>query len=66
MNEPRTRLSRRGFLFAVAAGGAVTAAPMVAKNLQEPPSADNNDDKRATRGYHASRHVEAYYRTVKV
>jgi hypothetical protein len=32
-----------------------------------PPSQPTNEnDKRATRGYHASEHVNNYYRTTKV
>jgi hypothetical protein len=59
------RLSRRNFLLTVGAGSAATAAAMVAKNsspTQSPP--DNN--KRATRGYHATEHTNNYYRTTKV
>jgi hypothetical protein len=66
MTEPTTRFSRRSFLFAVGAGGAVTAAAAVATNLPEVQSPRSNDDKRATRGYYVSRHVDAYYRTVKL
>ena len=66
MTERTRRLPRRSFLFAVAAGGAVTTAAMLAKNVPEAQSAPGNHDKRATRGYHASQHVDAYYRTVKI
>ena len=66
MSEPTTRVSRRSFLFAVGAGGAVTAGAVIAKNVPEVECPRGNDDKRATRGYHASRHVDAYYRTVKL
>ena len=67
MTERTRQLSRRRFLFAVGVGGAVTATATVAKSVPEAHSArGNNDDKRATRGYHASQHVTAYYRTVKV
>lgn len=66
MNERARQLPRRSFLFAVGAGTAVTAAAMVAKNIPEAEAALDNDDKRATRGYHASQHVDAYYRTVKI
>jgi hypothetical protein len=66
MTESTTRFSRRSFLFAVGAGGTVTAAAAVAKSVPEVEVARTSDDKHATRGYHASRHVDAYYRTVKL
>jgi hypothetical protein len=59
------RLSRRNFLLTVGAGGAVTAAAVVATKSKAAP-ADQNEDKRATRGYQASEHVSNYYRTTKV
>lgn len=64
MNERAKRLSRRNFLLAAGAGGVATAAAIVAKNRTAAPSSDKN--KRATRGYHASEHVNNYYRTTKV
>jgi shikimate 5-dehydrogenase len=64
MTERTKRLSRRNFLLAVGAGGAATAAAIVAKNTGSSPSADKN--KRASRGYHATEHVNNYYRTTKV
>ena len=64
MSERAKRLSRRNFLLTAGAGGAATAAVIVAK---APPSAPSPDQsKRATRGYHASEHVSNYYRTTKV
>ena len=66
MTDSTARFSRRSFLFAVGAGGAVTAGAAVAKKLPEVECSDTSDDKHATRGYHASRHVDAYYRTVKL
>lgn len=66
MTERTKRLSRRHFLLAVGAGGAVTAAAIVAKNAPQSASALRNHDKRATRGYQASEHVNHYYRTAKV
>ncbi|MCC6197351.1 MAG: twin-arginine translocation signal domain-containing protein [Burkholderiales bacterium] len=67
MTERTKRLSRRNFLFAVGAGGAVTAGAMVANNAAKAqPAFDNDDDKRARRGYHASRHVNDYYRTARI
>jgi hypothetical protein len=65
MSERTKRLSRRNFLLTVGAGGAATAAAIVAKNAP-PGAAKSNKDKRATRGYHASEHVNNYYRTAKV
>ncbi len=65
MTERAKRLSRRNFLWTAGAGGAATAAAIMAKNLsQSLPAA--GQDKRATRGYHASEHVNSYYRTTKV
>ena len=64
MTEKRAKLSRRNFLLAVGAGGAATAAAIVAKNSSTPQS--TSKDKRATRGYQASEHVNNYYRTAKV
>ena len=65
MNEPTKRLSRRNFLLAVGAGGAATAAAIVARDVPQAPPMSGRG-KRATRGYHASEHVNTYYRTAKV
>jgi hypothetical protein len=65
MSERAKRLSRRNFLLTVGAGGAATAAAIAVKNAPSSPSPDKND-KRATRGYQASEHVNNYYRTTKV
>jgi hypothetical protein len=64
MSERTKRLSRRNFLLTVGAGGAATAAAIVAKSPASAPTDDKN--KRATRGYAASEHVNNYYRTTKV
>jgi hypothetical protein len=65
MTERTKRLSRRNFLLAAGAGGAATAAAIMAKNL--PPAAPAPaPSKRATRGYQASEHINNYYRTTKV
>jgi hypothetical protein len=65
MSERRQRLSRRNFLLTVGAGGAAAAAAtMVATNA--PPAKTSDKSKRATRGYHATEHVNNYYRTAKV
>lgn len=65
MSEKKTVLSRRNFLLTVGAGGAATAAAMVARTPQGV-SQGKGKDKRATRGYQASEHVNNYYRTAKV
>jgi shikimate 5-dehydrogenase len=65
MTERTKKLSRRNFLLAVGAGGAATAAAIVAKNAPQP-QLPSSPDKRATRGYQASEHVNNYYRTTKV
>ncbi len=65
MIEKKAKLSRRNFLLTVGAGGAATAAAIVATK-KATPSAEESKDKRATRGYHASEHVNNYYRTTKV
>jgi shikimate 5-dehydrogenase len=65
MTERTQRLSRRNFLLTVGAGGAATAAAIVAKNPGSN-SLEKDKSKRATRGYQASEHVNNYYRTTKV
>jgi hypothetical protein len=64
MSERSLRLSRRKFLFTVGAGGAATAAAVVGTKKTTP--ATSGKGKRATRGYHATEHVNNYYRTAKV
>jgi hypothetical protein len=66
MTERTKRLSRRNFLLAVGAGGAVTAAAILAKNAAQAQPRLRNHDKRATRGYQVSEHVNHYYRTAKI
>ena len=65
MTEKKARLSRRNFLLTMGAGGAATAAAIVAKNATTTQPTQGKD-KRATRGYQASEHVNNYYRTTKV
>ena len=65
MSNRTQRLSRRNFLLTVGAGGAATAAAIVAKK-SSPGQPAPSKDKRATRGYHASEHINNYYRTTKV
>lgn len=66
MTEKKAKLSRRNFLLTVGAGGAATAAAIVATKSSNPSAAQTDKDKRATRGYQASEHVNNYYRTTKV
>jgi hypothetical protein len=66
MNERTKRLSRRNFLLTAGAGSAVAAAAIVTKNNTSPSASGSGKDKRATRGYHASEHINNYYRTTKV
>ena len=65
MSQKKAVLSRRNFLFTVGAGGAATAAALVARNT-DTPTASGSKDKRATRGYQVSEHINNYYRTTKV
>ena len=65
MSERNKRLSRRNFLLTLGAGGAATAAALVAKQTQTTKAAGAKD-KRATRGYHVTEHINDYYRTTKV
>ena len=66
MTEKKAKLSRRNFLLTLGAGGAATAAAIVAtKNATNSATAPSKD-KRATRGYQDSEHVNNYYRTTKV
>ncbi|HEX6298058.1 MAG TPA: twin-arginine translocation signal domain-containing protein [Burkholderiales bacterium] len=65
MSTRTQRLSRRNFLLTVGAGGAATAAAIVAKTPSSSSPSDNKD-KHAKRGYQASEHVNNYYRTTKV
>lgn len=64
MTQKNARLSRRNFLLTLGAGGAATAAALVAKNAGSPAAPDKS--KRAGRGYQVTEHVNNYYRTTKV
>jgi shikimate 5-dehydrogenase len=67
MSERSLRLSRRKFLLTVGAGGAATAAVVAATKLNSASTpAASGKGKRPTRGYHATEHVNNYYRTAKV
>jgi hypothetical protein len=65
MSQKKPILSRRNFLLTVGAGGAASAAAMVAKTPQGI-SREKSQDKRATQGYQETAHVTNYYRTTKV
>ncbi|MGH8725433.1 MAG: twin-arginine translocation signal domain-containing protein [Burkholderiales bacterium] len=64
MTEKKAKLSRRNFLLTLGAGGAATAAAIVA--TKDSPPAQSGTGKRSTRGYHVTEHVNNYYRTTKV
>ncbi|MFZ1907975.1 MAG: formate dehydrogenase [Burkholderiales bacterium] len=66
MSERSPRLSRRNFLLSVGAGGAATAAAIVAKTSSGAPAAVAEAGKHPSRGYQATEHVNNYYRTTKV
>lgn len=65
MSQKKAVLSRRNFLLTVGAGGAATAAAIVGRQAATS-SAPGSKDKRATRGYQVSEHINNYYRTTKV
>ena len=66
MSERTKRLTRRNFLLTLGAGGAATAAAVVASKSSPTATPSSAKDKRATRGYQSSEHVGNYYRTAKV
>jgi hypothetical protein len=66
MSDRSKRLSRRNFLLTVSAGGAASAAAIVATRAPSTKPTPATKDKRATRGYQQSEHVNNYYRTTKV
>ena len=66
MKSRTAGLSRRSFLLAAGAGGAATAAALVATRNATAPGSLSGKGKRATRGYHATEHTSKYYRTTKV
>jgi shikimate 5-dehydrogenase len=66
MSERTKRLTRRNFLLTLGAGGAATAAAVVASKSTPTNATSSAKDKRATRGYQSSEHVGNYYRTAKV
>ena len=66
MNEKSSKLSRRVFLLSVGAGGAAGAAALVAKQRVPAATQSASQDKRGTRGYQETAHVQNYYRTTQV
>jgi len=67
MSDRNSRLSRRSFLLTLGAGGAATAAAVIAKAAPEiQPAAAAARAGRAAPGYRESAHVSRYYRTTKV
>jgi hypothetical protein len=64
MSERAKRLSRRNFFSPQVLAASPPPAAIVAKNSSSPQPTDKS--KRDTRGYHASEHVNNYYRTTKV
>ena len=66
MGLAKTKLNRRNFLFAIGAGGAATAVAVVAGNPAQPGEVPAGRDKRSTKGYAVSEHINNYYRTTKV
>ena len=66
MGQVKAKLNRRNFLLALGAGGAATAVAVVAKNPAQFDAPSGSRDKRSTKGYTASEHINNYYRTTKV
>jgi len=65
MTEKKAKLSRRNFLLTVGVSSAAAgAAAIVARSPESSP--EKSGDKRATRGYQVSEHINNYYRTTKV
>jgi hypothetical protein len=61
MTKATKGLSRRHFLLAAGIGTAAVATKHASVKTEAPPAG-----KRATRGYHASGHIDNYYRTTKI
>jgi hypothetical protein len=66
MTEKKAKLSRRNFLLTVGVSSAAAGAAAVVAKGPATQTADNSKDKRATRGYQVSEHINNYYRTTKV
>jgi len=65
VTQKSAKPSRRNFLLTVGAGGAATAAAVVA-GRKASPDAQTPRAADAKRGYQESAHVNNYYRTTKV
>jgi nitrous oxide reductase len=65
MTEKKAKLSRRNFLLTAGVAGAAGAAAIATKATLQPADTSSKD-KRATRGYQVSEHINNYYRTTKV
>ncbi len=63
MTQRARTLSRRRFLVAAGAGTAASAAALVART---PASGAPGTSRRDSRSYHASEHINNYYRTTKI
>jgi shikimate 5-dehydrogenase len=66
MSKPDEPNSRRKFLISIGAGGAATAAAVVAAVAPEPEVAPTSRAKPAKSGYQVSEHINKYYRTTRV
>jgi len=66
VTEKKAKLSRRNFLLTVGASGAAATAAAIVAKTPEGASLEKSKDKRATRGYEVSEHINNYYRTTKV
>jgi hypothetical protein len=65
MKASKVKLTRRHFLLAVGAGGAASAAAIVArKETDGAPSQDQTPESK--KGYQLTEHVRNYYRTAKI
>jgi len=64
VSQKDAKLSRRNFLLSVGAGGAATAAAVVAGRKAAP--TQGAAAGQAKRGYQETAHVNNYYRTAKV
>ena len=62
----KAKLSRRNFLLTVGRRRRRDRRGVVATKTAPPTPTPATNDKRATRGYQATEHVNNYYRTTKV
>jgi hypothetical protein len=66
MKRPQITLSRRSFLFAVAAGGAAATAAVVTSQSRDAGPRGRVKAEARSAGYRLTDHVRNYYRTAKV